>query len=219
VQTPLEVVVASANEAKIGEIAEIMGPLPVVLRTRADFPSWPDVEERGATYLDNALLKAHAILEHTGLAALADDSGIEVDALDGRPGPRSARLAGPQATDEANNVRLISLLHGVPPERRTARYRCVVVLLLPKGAEGAEGAEGADRAGGSRLVAEATCEGVIALEPRGSGGFGYDPWFVPAGESRTMAELTAAEKHAISHRGKALRALAAQLGSVLAGGG
>ena len=205
--------VASANEAKIAEIAEIMAPLPVVLRTRADFPSWPEVEETGATYLDNALLKARSILEHTGLAALADDSGIEVDVLDGRPGPRSARLAGPQATDEANNVRLISLLHGVPPERRTARYRCVVVLLFPEGAE-----EGARR-GVGRLVAEATCEGVIALKPRGTGGFGYDPWFVPAGERRTMAELTPAEKHALSHRGKALRALAAKLGSVLAGGG
>src|SRR5207249_6311145 len=152
---PLEIVVASANEAKIAEIAEIMAPLPVVLRTRADFTSWPEVEETGATYLDNALLKARSILEHTGLAALADDSGIEVDVLDGRPGPRSARLAGPQATDEANNVRLISLLHGVPPERRTARYRCVVVLLFPEGAE-----EGARR-GVGRLVAEATCEGVI----------------------------------------------------------
>ncbi|HEY8201509.1 MAG TPA: RdgB/HAM1 family non-canonical purine NTP pyrophosphatase [Actinomycetota bacterium] len=212
-KTPLEIVVASTNEAKIAEIAEIMAPLPVVLRTRADFPTWPEVEETGATYLDNALLKAHAILEHTGLAALADDSGIEVDALDGRPGPRSARLAGPDATDEANNVRLISLLHGVPPERRGARYRCVVVLLLP------QGADGADRAGGGLLVAEAACEGVIALEPRGTGGFGYDPWFVPAGERRAMAELTPAEKHAISHRGKALRALAAQLGSVLAGEG
>lgn len=204
---PLEVVVASANETKIAEIVEIMAPLPVVLRTHRDFPSWPEVEEGGATYLDNALLKAEAILEHTGRAALADDSGIEVDVLDGRPGPRSARLAGPHATDEANNVRLISLLHGVPPERRTARYRCVAVLLLPP----ETGAE----AGAHRLVAEATCEGVIALEPRGSGGFGYDPWFVPAGDTRTMAQLTAGEKHAISHRGKALRALAAQLESLL----
>ena len=200
---PFEIVVASANEAKIGEIAEIMAPLPVVLRTRADFPSWPDVEETGITYLDNALLKAQAIRELTGLAALADDSGIEVDALDGRPGPRSARLAGEHATDEANNIRLISLLHGVPPERRTARYRCVVVLLMP------------EESGAEPLVAEATCEGTIALEPHGTGGFGYDPWFVPEGESRAMAELTPAEKHAISHRGKALRALAGQLESVL----
>jgi XTP/dITP diphosphohydrolase len=206
---PLEIAVASANESKIAEIVEIMAPLGVVLRTRRDFPSWPEVEESGATYLDNALLKAEAIVEHTDRAALADDSGIEVDVLGGLPGPRSARLAGPGATDEANNVRLVSLLHGVPPQRRTARYRCVAVLLLPPG----EGAE----AGGQRLVAEATCEGVIALEPRGSGGFGYDPWFVPAGDTRTMAELTAREKHAISHRGKALRALAVQLESLLTG--
>jgi XTP/dITP diphosphohydrolase len=209
-EAPLEVVVASSNEIKIAEIVEIMAPLPAVLRTYRDFPSWPEVEETGATYLDNALLKAEAILEHTGRAALADDSGIEVDVLDGRPGPRSARLAGPHATDEANNVRLISLLHGVPPERRTARYRCVAVLLMPPEA----GAE----AGADRLVAEATCEGVIALEPRGSGGFGYDPWFVPAGDTRTMAELTPGEKHAISHRGKALRALASKLEPLLTGG-
>jgi XTP/dITP diphosphohydrolase len=203
---PLEIAVASANESKIAEIVEILAPLGVVLRTRRDFPSWPEVDETGATYLDNALLKAEAIVGHTGRAALADDSGIEVDVLGGLPGPRSARLAGPEATDEANNVRLISLLHGVPPERRTARYRCVAVLLLPPGAA----------AGERRLVAEATCEGLIALEPRGSGGFGYDPWFVPSGDTRTMAELTPGEKHAISHRGKALRALAAQLEPLLA---
>ncbi|MGH2687644.1 MAG: RdgB/HAM1 family non-canonical purine NTP pyrophosphatase [Actinomycetota bacterium] len=197
---PFELAVASANQGKIDEIVQILTGLPVVLRTRADHPDWPDVEETGTTYLENALLKADAVRAHTGCAALADDSGIEVDVLDGRPGPRSARLAGPAATDEANNVRLISLLYGVPPERRTARYRCVVVVSLPEGPP---------------LVAEATCEGTIALEPRGTGGFGYDPWFVPAGEHRTMAELPPEEKHAISHRGKALRAMADRLRALL----
>lgn len=200
---PLELVVASANDAKIGEIVEILAPLPVVVRTRRDFATWPEVEETGAGYLENALLKARAVLEHTGRAALADDSGIEVDFLGGLPGPRSARLAGPDATDEENNVRLVSLLHGVPAHRRTARYRCVAVLVTPPAGEG------------TRLVAEATCEGAIALEPRGTGGFGYDPWFTPAGERRTMAELTPEEKHAISHRGKALRDMARQLESLL----
>jgi XTP/dITP diphosphohydrolase len=128
---PREIVIASANEAKIAEIAEIMAGLPVQIRSRSEFPSWPEVEETGVSYLENALLKAYAVMEHTGCAALADDSGIEVDALDGRPGPRSARLAGPDATDEQNNIRLVSLLFGVPPERRTARYRCVVVLQFP----------------------------------------------------------------------------------------
>jgi XTP/dITP diphosphohydrolase len=203
VREPLELVVASANEAKIREIVEILASLPVVVRTRRDFGSWPEVEETGETYLDNAVLKAQAVLGHTGLAALADDSGIEVDYLGGLPGPRSARLAGPDATDEANNVRLVSLLHGVPPPRRTARYRCVVVLTTPP------------PWGGARLVAEATCEGAIGVEPRGAGGFGYDPWFIPAGGSRTMAELTPEEKHAISHRGKALRDMAHQLESML----
>lgn len=203
----LPLAVASANQAKIDEIVEILAGLPVELRTRSDFPSWPDVEETGTTYLENALLKAETILGHTGCAALADDSGIEVDVLDGRPGPRSARLAGPQATDEANNVRLVSLMHGVPAERRTARYRCVVVVVMPP------------EHGGHRLVAEATCEGVIAQEPRGAGGFGYDPWFVPAGDTRTMAELTPDEKHAISHRGKALRNMAAQLRDLLGDSG
>jgi XTP/dITP diphosphohydrolase len=202
VSSAFELVVASANQAKVDEIVEILSGLPLELRTRADFTDWPDVEETGSTYLENAYLKADAIRAHTGCAALADDSGIEVDALDGRPGPRSARLAGPDATDEANNVRLVSLLHGVPPERRTARYRCVVVVALPEGPP---------------LVAEGTCEGTIALEPRGTGGFGYDPWFVPAGQSRTMAELSPDEKHAISHRGKALRAMADRLGALLAG--
>jgi XTP/dITP diphosphohydrolase len=202
VTAAFELAVASANQGKIDEIIQILAGLPLELRTRADFPDWPDVEETGSTYLANALLKAEAIRAHTGCAALADDSGIEVDVLDGRPGPRSARLAGPEATDEANNVRLVSLLHGVPPERRTARYRCVVVVSLPEGPP---------------LVAEGTCEGTIALEPRGTGGFGYDPWFVPAGESRTMAELSPGEKHAISHRGKALRAMADLLRAHLAG--
>ena len=138
------------------------------------------------------------------MAALADDSGIEVDALGGAPGVRSARFSGEKATDEDNNAKLIDSLDGVPPERRGARYRCVAVLVTPDGEE---------------IAGIGSCEGRIGTEARGTGGFGYDPWFLPnlgvnlgvKGYSRTMAELTAEEKHAISHRGKALRGLADKL--------
>jgi XTP/dITP diphosphohydrolase len=186
------VVIASTNQGKIAEVREILACLPVQLLTGDDVGAWPEVEETGDTYLANALLKARAVAAFTGQAALADDSGIEVDALDGAPGVRSARFAAPVATDEANNALLVASLEGVPAERRTARYRCVAVLVTPDGEE---------------FAAIGSCEGRIGFEPRGSGGFGYDPWFVPQGESRTMAELSAEEKHAISHRGKALRGL------------
>jgi XTP/dITP diphosphohydrolase len=132
----------------------------------------------------------------TGVAAVADDSGIEVDALGGGPGVRSARFAGEGATDHANLQLLIDRVRSVPLEARTARYRCVAVCAWPEG----------------RVVwAEGTCEGRLILEPRGSGGFGYDPIFVPDGETRTMAELTEEEKNALSHRGRAFRALKAEL--------
>lgn len=186
----LDVVVATRNPGKIKEIEQIMSGLPIRLIVDADLP---EVEETGSTYLENALIKARAVLAATGKATLADDSGLEVDALDGVPGVRSARLAGPNATDEQNNVRLISLMFGVPAERRTARYRCIAVVAFPDGEE---------------LAAIGTCEGSIIEEARGTEGFGYDPWFVPAGETRTMAELGADEKNSISHRGKAFRGLA-----------
>jgi XTP/dITP diphosphohydrolase len=190
------VVIASTNPGKIAEVRQIMAELPLVLLTRGDVGGWPEVEETGDTYLANALLKAHAVAAVTGKAALADDSGIEVDALDGAPGVRSARFAGERATDEENNAKLVASLDGVPPGRRGARYRCVAVLVTPDGKE---------------IAGVGSCEGRIGNEARGTGGFGYDPWFVPEHESRTMAELTAEEKHAISHRGKALRGLVDKL--------
>jgi XTP/dITP diphosphohydrolase len=192
----LEVVIASSNPGKIEEIRRIMADLPIKLLVGEDVGGLPDVEETGSTYLENARLKAAAVVAVTGKAALADDSGIEVDALSGVPGVRSARLAGPNATDEQNNVRLISLLFGVPPERRTARYQCVALVHFPDGRE---------------VVGSGVCEGVVGEEPRGEGGFGYDPWFIPSGLTRTMAELPSEEKDAISHRGKALRDLAEKL--------
>jgi len=190
------VVIASTNPGKIAEVRQIMASLPLVLLTSDDVGGWPEIEETGDTYLANALLKARAVAAVTGKAALADDSGIEVDALDGAPGVRSARFSGEQASDEDNNAKLIESLDGVPSERRGARYRCVAVLVTPDGEE---------------IAGIGSCEGRIGTEARGTGGFGYDPWFLPEGYSRTMAELTAEEKHAISHRGKALRGLADKL--------
>lgn len=193
----MEIVIASSNQGKIREIVEIFSGLDVKLLTKDDVGAWPDdIEESGVTYLDNALIKARSICETTGLPALADDSGIEVDALDGAPGVHSARFAGPEADDEANNRKLADLLAATPRNKRSARYICVAVVVFPDGEE---------------IAAYGTCEGMIAEEPRGEGGFGYDPWFIPFGGSRTMAELTPKEKHGISHRGKALRELAEKL--------
>jgi XTP/dITP diphosphohydrolase len=196
---PPELALASRNRGKMEEIRRICSDWPVRWRTWADpaggpngRPAWPDVEETGESYLDNARIKAHAVAQALGTPAVADDSGIEVDALDGAPGPRSARFAGPDATERENLDRLIERIRVVPPDRRTARYRCVAVCAWPDGRE---------------VWAEADCEGTLLLEPRGSGGFGYDPVFVPRGQDRTMAELSPEDKDAISHRGKALRAL------------
>lgn len=178
------------------EIVEILGDLGIRFITRDEMEPWPDLIESGDTYLDNALIKAKTLSEFSGKPVLADDSGIEIDALDGAPGVRSARFAGPTATDKQNNLQMAYLLKDVPFEGRTARYRCVAALVTPEGEE---------------IYAEGTCEGRIALEPRGDGGFGYDPWFIPEGEDKTFGELSAEFKHSISHRGRALRDLAARL--------
>ena len=186
---PPRIVVATRNEHKIREILRICANWPVEWVTDAKLP---DVDETGRTYLDNARLKARAAAAATGEAALADDSGIEVDALGGAPGYRSARYAGERATDRANLEALLRALAGIPRGGRTARYRAVAVLA------------GTDA---EPIEAEGTCEGIIGTTPRGSGGFGYDPIFEPVGWDRTMAELTPQEKDRISHRGRALRSL------------
>ena len=193
---PQRLVVATRNPGKIREILAICRDWPVEWVTDRD-ATWPRVEETGATYLDNARLKARAVAGATGEAVLAEDSGIEVDALGGAPGPRSARFAGEGASDRQNLEALVRALDGVPPEGRAARYRAVAVAAWPDGRE---------------VVAEGVCDGSIRLSPAGSGGFGYDPIFQPAGSDRTMAELVAEEKNAISHRGRALRALREALG-------
>ncbi len=191
---PPRIAVASRNPHKLREIARICAGWPVEWVTVRDEPQrFPEVEETGDTYLENASLKARAVAAALDLPALADDSGIEVDALGGAPGPRSARYAGEDATDEQNLHQLIRSMKGVPAGGRTARYRCVAVLASPDGGQ---------------IHAEAECEGTLIRAPRGVAGFGYDPIFVPAGWDQTMAELTDDQKDRISHRGRAFRALA-----------
>ena len=161
----------------------------------ADFPDFPDIVEDGHTFEENARKKAEALYRWIKRPVLADDSGLEVDALDGQPGVFSARYAGEGATDEANNAKLLAALQSVPAHQRQARFRCVLVMMVDE-----------DR----QLVAEGTCEGVILDAPRGTGGFGYDPLFYVPSLGKTLAELSE-EKNRISHRGAALRQLAALL--------
>jgi XTP/dITP diphosphohydrolase len=191
---PERLAIASRNPGKIREILAICAHWPVEW-LKAD-ERWPEIEETGSTYVENALLKARGVAQILGVPAVADDSGIEVDALGGAPGPRSARYAGEESSDEQNLRALIRAISGVPTSGRTARYRCVAAVAWPDGRE---------------VSAEGICEGLLETKPRGSGGFGYDPIFVPAGWDRTMAELEPPEKDRISHRGKAFRALAERL--------
>ena len=159
----------------------------------------PDLvlEEPFDTFDENALAKARAVVIATGMPAIADDSGIEVDALGGAPGVRSARYSGEAATDRENNLKLVGELEYVSEEDRTARYRCVAVMVTPDGRQ---------------VIADGSCEGRVVLEPRGTEGFGYDPHFVPEGDSRTMGEIPLNEKLGFSHRGRAFRGLAHKLG-------
>lgn len=197
--SPRRLVIATANLAKLREFRSLLAGLPFELTSSGEL-GISSPEETGATFLANALLKARHAANLSGSAAVADDSGLEVDALSGAPGIYSARYAGLGADDAANNAKLMSALAGVAPEQRRARYRCALVFV--------ECAE--DRA---PLVAEADWEGFILDAPRGGGGFGYDPYFWLPELDKTAAELPPAEKNRLSHRGKALRALREQLAS------
>lgn len=191
---PLRLVCATANPDKVREIAAILGPHVELLPRPADVP---DVVEDGETLLDNARLKARAICSATGLPAVADDTGLEVDALGGAPGVQSARYAGDDATYADNVAKLLRELQQHPGAARTARFRTVAVVAHPDGCE---------------VVAEGVVDGHIIDEPRGEGGFGYDPVFVPVdGDGSTFAQMDADSKNAISHRGRAFRALAEKL--------
>jgi XTP/dITP diphosphohydrolase len=188
-------VLATANQHKLVELTRILeaGRVEVELAGLGEFPGAPEVAETGATFDENALLKARAIAEFTGLPAVADDSGLCVDALNGMPGVLSARWSGRHGDDEANLRLVLAQVSDVPDGRRGAQFVCAAALVLPSGKE---------------HVSEGTVEGVLIREPRGANGFGYDPIFVPDGSRLTTAEMDPAAKDAISHRGKALRALA-----------
>ena len=190
------VVLASGNAGKLREFADMLADAGIELVPQSEFAVSPP-PETAVTFIENALAKARHASAETGLPAIADDSGLEVDALDGAPGVRSARFAGAHGDDRENNARLLGELDGVPPERRTARYRAVLVYLRTPDDP-------------APIVAEGSWEGRIAATPRGAGGFGYDPLFeVPDG--RTAAELPAEEKNLLSHRGKALAELRRRL--------
>jgi XTP/dITP diphosphohydrolase len=191
---PERIAIASRNVHKLRELARICADWPTTWVTvQTDDPSrFPDVEETGDTYLENALLKARAVADALGIPAMADDSGIEVDALGGKPGPRSARYGGEQASDDDNLAALMQAVRGVPRGGRTARYRCVAAIAWP---------------GGEELHAVGTCDGELVSKRQGERGFGYDPIFVPSGWDKTMAELTDEQKDRISHRGRAFRGL------------
>ena len=189
----MKAVLASRNRHKAEQIAVLLTGLDLV--TVDDIAPGLELEEPFDTFEENALAKARAVAVATGLPAVADDSGIEVDALGGAPGVRSARYAGDGATDAENNAKLVAALRDTPADERTCRYRCVAVFVDA----------------GTELVASGSCEGHVVLEGRGSLGFGYDPHVVPEGETRTMGEIPLDEKLRFSHRGRAFRALAEML--------
>ena len=188
--------VATHNKGKLREYKELLRDLPVRLVYLDEVGIHEDVPETGSTFEENAVQKATAYARLSGLLALADDSGLEVDALGGRPGVHSARYAGPNAGDDDRIRKLLAELEGVPPERRTARFRCVIAVASPEG---------------DVITAQGTVEGVIADAPRGHHGFGYDPIFYLPDRDCTMAELPPEEKNRISHRARAAEAIKPRL--------
>lgn len=197
-------VLATRNPGKLAELARILaaGGAAVDLTDLSGYPGAPEVPETGRTFVANALLKGRAVAAHTGLPAVAEDSGLCVDALNGMPGVLSARWSGRHGDDEANLRLLLAQLEDVPAGERTAHFECSAVLVLPGGAE---------------HVTKGTLHGRITSAPRGSNGFGYDPIFAPDGSDRTTAQMSPADKDAISHRGRALRALAPAIAALARG--
>jgi XTP/dITP diphosphohydrolase len=187
------IVLATTNEGKARELERLLGGTVRAVETLREHAGVTLPPETGGDYRANALVKARAVWKALGVPAVGDDSGLEVDALGGAPGPRSARYAGEKATDVENNAKLLEALAGVSERERTARFRCALVLV-----------RGDDEA----LEAEGVCEGTIVVSPRGDHGFGYDPLFLPEGETHTFAELPAARKDSISHRARAAAVLA-----------
>jgi len=191
------VVLASSNAGKVREFNQLLGGLQLEVVPQSQF-SVADADETGLTFVENAILKARNAAQHTGLAALADDSGLEVDALHGAPGIYSARYAGPRASDAENLEKLLAMLKDVPEERRGARFQCVLVYLR-------------HALDPTPLICQGTWEGYILTAPRGTSGFGYDPVFFVPTHACSAAELPAETKNALSHRGQALLQLLAAL--------
>lgn len=191
----MKFIIATNNQKKLKELERILNPLGInAVSGKEEGISLDDVEETGTTFAENAYLKAEAAFKKTGLPSVADDSGLCVDVLDGRPGIYSARYAGENATDEDKNNKLLAELNDVPEKDRTAHFTCTICCILPSG---------------EKIEVEGVCEGSIAFEPHGNGGFGYDPIFKYGDKS--YADLSSDEKDAVSHRGKALRKLKAEL--------
>lgn len=186
----MKILLATQNQGKVKELQEMLADTQIDVLSLRDIENWEDVEETGSTFAENASLKARAAAERTGYIALADDSGLEVDALDGAPGVYSARYAGEPKDDERNNDKLLKALEKVPDEERTARFRCALVIATPDGKE---------------YLTEGTVEGQISRVRRGKDGFGYDPLFFMPDFGRTMAELTLTQKNKVSHRSQAFQ--------------
>jgi len=186
----MKIILATQNPGKVRELRGLLVDEEIEVLSLLDIPDWEDVEETGVTFADNAALKAREAARKTGLIALADDSGLEVDALEGAPGVYSARYAGEPKDDERNLDKLLQRLETTPENKRTARFRCALVMVTPFGEE---------------YLTEGTVEGRILTRRRGSDGFGYDPVFYLPEFARTMAELTLPEKNALSHRAQAFR--------------
>lgn len=198
----MKIILATKNKGKAKEIKVILKDLNLELLTLDDFPETPNPVEDGKSFKENALKKARSVAKHLNIAAMADDSGLEVDILNKRPGIFSARYAGENATDEENNRKLLKELKDIPFEKRCASYKCVIALVFPSERE---------------ATVEGDCRGLISLEPKGSGGFGYDPLFYVPEYGKTMAELPPEIKNRISHRGKALAKLKNKLMTILSG--
>ncbi len=184
-----KIVLATGNQGKVRELKEILGDHDIEVLSLRDFPDIGEIIEDGSTFAENALKKATTVAKATGLVAVADDSGLEVDFLDGAPGIYSARFAGEGKNDLDNNLKLLSIMKDVPAPQRTARFRCVIAVATPSG---------------ETYTAEGTCEGIVAREMRGDNGFGYDPLFFLPEYGKTFAQLEPDLKNRISHRGKAL---------------
>ena len=193
----MKIVAATGNKHKIEEIESITKKFGMNVITKAEAGVDDlEVEETGTTFEENSLIKAEAIMKATGMPAIADDSGLEADALNGAPGVYSARFSGEGATDESNNAKLLKLMENIPDDERSARFVSVVTLCFPDG---------------TVVAARGECPGTLRRSPRGDGGFGYDPLFVPVGYDKTYAEISAEEKNIISHRAKALGILRMKL--------